>query len=92
MKKLDISQKQKRHIDSIYERMEKIKRVAFKKLGHPIRDSQIAKIAMDSYIKEAKEIEKIAKKYRSQVKQDSAYNDASKLYNLAEAISKTYAI
>lgn len=92
MKKLDIIQKNKRNTDSAFERIELIKRIALKKLRVNLDNKKAAKIAMDSYIKEAKELELLAVKYRNRIKQDSAYNEASKLYNLAEAISKSYAI
>ena len=92
MKKLDIIQKNKRVTDSAFEHIEKIKRVAMQKLRINLTNEKAARIAMDSYIKEAKEIESLAVKYRNKVKQDSAYNEASRLYGLAEAISRSYAI
>ena len=92
MKKLGIIQKNKRNTDSAFERIEKIRRIALKKLRINLDTKKAAKIAMDSYIKEAKELESVAKKYRSQVKIDSLYNEASRLYGLAEEISKSYAI
>lgn len=92
MKKLDIIQKNKRNTDSIFERIEQIKRIAMQKLRINLTNEKAAKIAMDSYIKEAKELELLAVKYRNKVKQDSTYNEASRLYSLAEAISKSYAI
>lgn len=92
MKKLDIIQKNKRNTDSAFERIERIKRIAMQKLRVKLTNEKVAKIAMDSYIKEAKELESLAVKYRKKIKQDSAYNEASRLYNLAEAISKSYAI
>ena len=92
MKKLDIIQKNKRNTDSAFERIEKIKRIAFQKLRINLTNEKAARIAMDSYIKEAKSLESLAVKYRNKVKQDSAYNEASRLYGLAETISKSYAI
>lgn len=92
MKKHELMQFKKRQVESAFERIERIKRVALRKLGINLTDSKAAKIAMDSYIKEAKELESLAVKYRNRVKQDSAYNEASRLYSLAEAISKSYAI
>ena len=92
MKNLEIIQKNKRNTDSAFERIEKIKRVAMQKLRINLSNEKAARIAMDSYIKEAKELESLAVKYRNKVKQDSAYNEASRLYSLAEAISKSYAI
>ena len=92
MKKLGIIQKNKRNTDSAFERIEKIRRIALKKLRINLTTKKAAKIAMDSYIKEAKELESVAKKYRSQVKIDSLYNEASRLYGLAEEVSKSYAI
>ena len=92
MKKHELMQSKKRQVESAFERIERIKRVALRKLGINLTDSKAAKIAMDSFMKEAKAIENIAKNYRSQVKIDSAYNDASRLYGIAESISKTYAI
>ena len=92
MKKLDIIQKNKRNTDSTFERIEQIKRIAMQKLRINLTNEKAAKIAMDSYIKEAKELELLAVKYRNKVKQDSTYNEASRLYSLAESISKSYAI
>ena len=92
MKKLGITQKNKRNTESAFERIEKIRRIALKKLRINLTTKKAAKIAMDSYIKEAKELESVAKKYRSQVKIDSLYNEASRLYGLAEEVSKSYAI
>ena len=92
MKNLEIIQKNKRNTDSAFERIEKIKRVAMQKLRINLTNEKAARIAMDSYIKEAKDLESLAVKYRNRVKQDSAYNEASRLYSLAEAISKSYAI
>ena len=92
MKKLDSIQKNKRNTDSTFERIEQIKRVAMQKLRINLTNEKAAKIAMDSYIKEAKELESLAVKYRNRVKQDSTYNEASRLYSLAESISKSYAI
>ena len=92
MKKLGISQNNKRKIESAFERIEKIRRIVLKRLRINLDNKMAAKIAMDSYIKEAKQLEFLAKKYRSQVKIDSLYNEASRLYGLAEEISKSYAI
>lgn len=92
MKKLDIIQKNKRNTDSAFERIERIKRIAMQKLRVNLTNEKAARIAMDSYIKEAKQFESLAKKYRSQVKIDSLYNETSRLYGLAEEISKSYAI
>ena len=92
MKKYSLMQEKNRRIESANERIERIKRVAFHKLGIALTDAKAAKIAIDSFIKEAREVESLVKKYRSQVKIDSAYNEASRLYGIAESISKTYAI
>lgn len=92
MKKIGIAQKNKRNTESAFERIEKIRRIALKKLRINLDNKKAAKIAMDSYIKEAKELESVAKKYKSQVKIDTLYNEASRLYGLAEEVSKSYAI
>ena len=87
-----MTQNKKQKIDSTFERIEKIQKLTLRKLGILLTKEKAAKIAIDSFLNEARQIEAVAKKYRSQVKQDSAFNEASKLYNLAESISKSFSI
>jgi hypothetical protein len=91
MKKLEIYQNKKTRVESAFERIEKVQRVAFSKLGVNLSKGQAAKIAVNSLIMEAKKIESVSAKWK-QHRQDVALNEANRLYMMADAISRNYQV
>jgi hypothetical protein len=91
MKNIQLFQNKKQRIEAGLERIERIQRIAKAKLGINLSKSQGAKIAIDSLIKEAKALESACIKWKN-TRKDVALNEASRLYALADSISRNYQI
>lgn len=91
MKKFELYQGKKQRVESTIERIEQVKRIALKKLGVRLSTTESAKITMDSLIKQAKEFESMCKNWKK-TRKDVALNEASRLYAMADSISRNYQV
>lgn len=91
MKKIELYNTKKARVESAIERIEKVQKIALQRLGVNLSKGQAARIAVNSLVKEAKAIETAAAKWKKH-RQDIAINEASRLYSLADSISRSYQV